>query len=619
MITDLQSPAILHWALELCREPACGVDAEGRVEWCNAAWRRAHPIAGTMELSECIDPSAWRRFRQAVTNGTGRTSLQAYLGEERIAGTLDLWSMSHSPPHWIVSFSPSRSRMTDLEEVPAMVVTLDANKRIRAANSRWLESLGFRLDQVVGEAFSRFLTADSAADAERLYLAPSEAVRSYDDLEQRFVSRNGSTRDVILSANLDASGATHIVSTEVTTLRRAQEELREAEEEKRRLLSEVLETQKLESLGLLAGGIAHDFNNLLVAIMGHASLALSDLDQDSPFLQHLEAISEASERAADLCRQLLGYSGMGSFVVEQVDLHSLVRGMVQMLEVSIAKKAKLHFRAVPIPSLVEADATQIRQVVMNLVTNSADAVDGSDGRISIETGHFFARAELLRTTILGDEVEQGFYAYVEVADNGCGMPEDFEDKIFAPFFSTKGTGRGLGLAAVIGIVRGHKGTLAIESSPGRGTKIRVMFPALVVEDGDDPAPAQEAEKENPTVLVVDDEFSVVTMSTQMLARLGMRAVTASNGAEALDVLGDPASSIDLVLLDMLMPEMKGDEVLQQLETRGVDVPILLMSGFNDGNTDGPTSSPLVRGFLPKPFRFESFAELVGRALCRPAD
>ena len=305
-------------------------------------------------------------------------------------------------------------------------------------------------------------------------------------------------------------------------------DLRQSEEQMRN-------AQKLESLGVLAGGIAHDFNNLLVGVLGNASLALSELPADSPARQFVQDVETSAQRAAELTRQMLAYSGRGKFVVEPVNLSQVVQEMTQLLRRVISKQARLslHLRD-DMPPIV-ADATQLRQVVMNLITNASDALLGESGLVTVRTGTVHADARMLAGTYLNEELPAGKYVYLEVTDSGVGMDAATRARIFEPFFTTKFTGRGLGLAAVLGIVRGHKGAIDVTSEPGCGTTFRVLFPAsaaLAEKPVTRNIPAAEW-KGSGLALVVDDEEAVRVVARHVLERSGFTVVEAATGEEAL--------------------------------------------------------------------------------------
>ena len=286
-------------------------------------------------------------------------------------------------------------------------------------------------------------------------------------------------------------------------------ELKQAEAERHRLEQQMLHAQKLESLGVLAGGIAHDFNNILMVIIGNADLALMHINNTSPIVDNLHQIEKAAARAADLAKQMLAYSGRGKFLIENLDLNSLLDEMLHMLQVSISKKAILRFNKHLHLPMVEADATQIRQIIMNLVINASEAIGEKSGVISISTGCMECDHNYLRDVWLDEKLSDGLYVYMEISDSGCGMDRETLSKIFDPFFTTKFTGRGLGMAAVLGIVRGHKGAIRVYSEPGKGTTFKILLPSsgkpnelFNIEN------SQDEWKGSGTVLLVDDEETV---------------------------------------------------------------------------------------------------------------
>lgn len=259
---------------------------------------------------------------------------------------------------------------------------------------------------------------------------------------------------------------------------RSLEQQKRLENERRAMEQQLLNAQKLESLGVLAGGIAHDFNNILMAIIGNADLALMRLDPGSPLAGNLNNIVKASNRAAELAKQMLDYAGKGTFSVETLDVNHLLRELRHMLEVSITKTAGLQFELnEPLPA-INADATQVRQIIMNLVLNASEAIGDARGVITISTGCWEGDRTSLQNVWLEENITIGRYVFLEVADSGCGMDQEVMTKIFDPFFSTKFTGRGLGMAAVLGIVRSHRGAIGIASEPGQGSRLTVLFPTV---------------------------------------------------------------------------------------------------------------------------------------------
>ncbi|HEY2413166.1 MAG TPA: PAS domain S-box protein [Pirellulaceae bacterium] len=379
---------------------------------------------------------------------------------------------------------------------------------------------------------------------------------------------------------------------------------KQADEEKRKLEAQIQHSQKLESLGVLAGGIAHDFNNLLTSILGNASLAQLELSDESPASPLLHQIEMAARRAADLTQQMLDYSGKGRFLIEVLRLDALVQEMAKLLGTVICKKATLRLDAAP--ATVEGDATQIRQVVMNLITNASDALQEQSGVIDVRTGVRQLDADFLRSALCFDELHAGDYAYVEVEDNGCGMSSETVAKIFDPFFTTKFSGRGLGLAAVQGIVRGHRGIINVTSTPGQGTLFQVFFPS-VLATASKPAASKAAAPEpatphgDGTVLIMEDDAGVATFTRLVLEDAGFQVLLACDGLEGLDLFQRHSQEIVLVLLDLTMPRLNGVETLQELRCMQPNIQVLVMSGYSEQDVSAHFAGLGASGFIQKPF------------------
>jgi PAS domain S-box-containing protein len=393
-------------------------------------------------------------------------------------------------------------------------------------------------------------------------------------------------------------------------------ERKRAEEEHRRLEEKMWHVQKLQSLGVLAGGIAHDFNNLLAAIQGNTDLALLFLPAAAPARQHVKEIGNAVQRAAELCRQMLAYSGKGRFVVQRHDLAAIVREMASILDVSISKKAVLRYHLAPLLPAIEADATQLRQVVMNLITNASEAIGEASGVISIITGKMECDRAYLEGSTLGHDRPEGEYVYLEVTDTGSGMDAETQQRIFDPFFTTKFTGRGLGLAAVLGIVRGHQGVIRVHSRPGEGSTFTVLFPAA--SGGAAPAEARPeataAWRGSGTVLLVEDEEAVRNVAKEMLECLGFQVVAAADGQEALAAYRAHADAIVCVLLDLTMPRMSGEETFRELRRLRPDLRIILSSGYNEQDVIQQFAGKGLAGFVQKPYTLGALQEAMRRAL-----
>ena len=385
------------------------------------------------------------------------------------------------------------------------------------------------------------------------------------------------------------------------------------------LEQQMLHAQKLESLGVLAGGIAHDFNNLLMGILGNTEVALEDLPEECACRESLAEVLRAGRRAADLVNQMLTYSGKRQPVVGVMDLNALIGEMVQLLRASIPPRVSLNYDLDDGLPLAPADETQIRQVIMNLITNAAEAIGDRTGTVDVRTRSLRVPDESASATLFGGrEVPPGDYIAVEVADDGCGMDEDTKARIFDPFFSTKFTGRGLGLAAALGIVNGHNGTLLLESTPGKGSTFTVLLPRT---EGEGEAvsppgipPADVPLRGSGRLLLVDDEEAVRNVAVRMLSRLGFDVETASDGNEAIHRFEENPTAFSAVVLDYSMPAMNGRQTYDALRQIRPDVQVVVMSGY--GNEESARNFPESEciHFVQKPFHFSELAAALGSAM-----
>jgi nitrogen-specific signal transduction histidine kinase/CheY-like chemotaxis protein len=373
--------------------------------------------------------------------------------------------------------------------------------------------------------------------------------------------------------------------------------------ERRQAEDALRQSQKLESLGVLAGGIAHDFNNLLTAILGNLNLAQTVISEESAALPYLENVEKSVLRAADLTKQMLAYSGKGRFVVKLHDLNQVVKEMTTLVKVSIPKKIALRFLLSPIPLPIEADAAQLHQVVMNLVTNASEAIGEMDGAITLATRVETLELGQVPSADPGQTLAPGPYAILEVSDSGSGMNAEVLARIFDPFFSTKASGRGLGLSAMLGILRGHKAGIQIQSQVNQGSTFTICFPLAQAAHEEPGAPDPRSNiRFSGVVLAVDDEPTVLEFTGQALDKLGFKAVLARDGQEAMELLTATPDRFDLVLLDLTMPRMDGRETLQRLRRLRPELPVILSSGYSDQESLKELASDPFLLFLPKPYR-----------------
>ena len=389
-------------------------------------------------------------------------------------------------------------------------------------------------------------------------------------------------------------------------------ERKRAEDTRKRLDERLQQAQKLESLGVLAGGIAHDFNNLLLGVMGNAGLAQMKLRPESPAQKYLLNVAAAAKSAAELTNQMLAYSGKGRFVVQPLHLSVMVEEMGHLLEAIISKKAVIKYEIAQDLPPFQGDASQVRQVVMNLITNASDAIGDRSGVITVTTGVLTADPAYIADMYMDSDLPGGFYVYIEVSDTGCGMDEETRKKIFDPFFTTKVAGRGLGLAALLGIVRGHRGTIKLYSEVGRGTTFKILFPAAGEPAEVSIVKPMQADQWRGTglVLVADDEELVREAATMILEAVGFQVLAVEDGRECVRVFRTRADDVCLVLLDMTMPHMGGEETFRELRRIRPDVRVVLSSGYNEQEATSSFAGKGLAGFIQKPYSPRQLVEMV---------
>jgi len=494
------------------------------------------------------------------------------------------------------------------------VLTIDPQEKTTFVNPKMAQMLGYTVEEMIGKALYDFMDAAARAEAIKHVKRRKQGIAEQFDFRLR--RKDGSELWMHVSTNpvYDANG----VYTGALAMMTDITERKQAAVEREKLDRKIRETQKLESFGVLAGGIAHDFNNLLTTILGNASIAAMELPPGSTAIICIEQITEATRNAADLCKQMLAYSGRGHFVIQKLDLGQLVEDTAQILQISISKKVVLRFHQQQDMLPIEADATQIRQVIMNLVINASDAIGDRTGVIRISTGLARVDRTYLSGTLMDTNPPEGEYVYLEVSDTGCGMSSETQAKIFDPFFTTKFTGRGLGLAAVLGILRGHKGAMKVTSEPGRGTTFKLLFPAASVKR-EHPVAAAAALvthqwRGEGAVLVVDDEEPVRKLVCNMMEVMGFTVLSASDGQKCVEIFRAEGNRIRLVLLDMTMPHLDGEETFRELRRLQHDVKVILSSGYSQQSITSQFAGRGLAGFIQKPFRFEELAQAVRSAL-----
>ncbi len=402
----------------------------------------------------------------------------------------------------------------------------------------------------------------------------------------------------------------------VVMVMRDRSQARRDDEERRKLEQKMQEAQRLESLGVLAGGIAHDFNNLLGAIMMNAEILNFKLPEASDQRASVADILHAANRAAELCQQMLAYAGKGKHQNAPFDLTLVVEDTLTLLHVVIAKKAEVQLSLNRTLPLTEGDTSQIRQVIMNLVLNASDSLEEANGTIAIETRIVTADQALLQQAVVGRELTTGNYLQLEVRDTGCGMSEETKARIFDPFFTTKFAGRGLGLAAVLGIVRSHHGALFLESKGGKGTCFRVLLPIadrakLPSTAAPEPAPEWRG---SGCILVVDDEAPIRSAATHVLKRFGFDVLVATDGVEALEILAQNHADIRLIITDLTMPRLNGFETANEVARLHPGLPVVVMSGFSEETATERFAQLPIQGYLQKPFTVQMLEKILRRVM-----
>jgi PAS domain S-box-containing protein len=466
---------------------------------------------------------------------------------------------------------------------------------------------GYTQDEMVGQNTFELIHPDDQVQVGSAFREVLNNPSATITIQYRYRNKDGSYAWMECTANNQLANP-HING--VIAISRDITDRKKMEDDRLDFQRQLLHAQKLESLGVLAGGIAHDFNNILLAIIGNADLALMRMNPESPAIENLHRIEQAAARAADLAKQMLAYSGKGKFVVEHLDLNRLLEEMLHMLEVSISKKAVLRLNLTPSLPSVEADATQLRQIIMNLVINASEAIGDKSGVIAITTGCMDCDQSYLKDVWLDENLTPGLFVYLEIADTGCGMDRDTMARIFDPFFTTKFTGRGLGMAAVLGIVRGHKGAIKVYSEAGKGSSFKVLLPASgrpeALFNG---ATAHDDWHGSGTVLLVDDEETVRGIGKEMLQELGFQTLTANDGREALALFREHPEIV-FVILDLTMPHMDGEQCFRELRQLRPDVKVIMSSGYNEYEVTQKFMGKGLAGFIQKPYKLSVLKEAI---------
>lgn len=613
-------------------------DSQNNLHFHNKAFKDAYQVqldnaiatfGHTVRLIDAASPDLVAKRQPHIDLATSGETVVFELDEMRPDGTLEMVQNIYIPHKENgevigrvslgIDISELRHAQKSLQEslelfdhvinnVPARIAYINRDNVLVFVNNRVKEHFGVTIEEAVGRQVQSFLPADYF---ERVY---PYAVQAYESKQEVVfetpLTLHGGKEIIersyyyphIINGRVEALFMLHM---DVTQIKRTEASLSRA--------------QKLESLGVLAGGIAHDFNNLLVAMLGQNSLALAKIEASHPAKRHIVQSIAASERAATLTQQMLAYSGRGSFTIGAINLNQLIADNLKLFEVSIPKRVQLVTNLLPNLPCIEADTAQMQQLIMNLIINAGQAIGDKNGRITISTSIEMItpdRGEFWEIT--GDTLVPGAYASIQVQDDGMGMDEDTKNKIFDPFYTTKETGTGLGLAAALGIIRGHNGGIRLYSEVGYGTVFHLLFPLMeeALPTGNrDVVLGDSAElTQTHTILVIDDEVDIVNTVADMLELKDIATIQTTRGKDAVRIYRQRQDEISLVLLDLMMPGMNGEEVFHKLRDINPDVKVVLSSGYSEAEATRRFIGQRLADFIQKPYDFNTLINKISGSL-----
>ena len=492
---------------------------------------------------------------------------------------------------------------------PNFIFAKDRQGRYTLVNKSLADAYGTTVDNLIGKCDADF--NNSKEEVQQFRRDDLEVMNTKKEKfipEEPVTESTGKVRFVqtVKRAIIDDDGNANQVlgvSADIT-------ERKKAEEEKERLNAKLYESQKMESIGLLAGGIAHDFNNLLAGIIGYASLASEELGPDHKTTNSINMIMQSADKASRLTRELLAYAEGGAQIRETFDLNKLVIDMLNILKANISSNITIEQNLSQLPVIINADYAQIQHIVMNMCINAGESIGDKLGKITITTGDVVTAGK--QCSDCGDSGTQ--YVFLEIIDTGCGMSEEVQGRIFDPFFSTKRFGRGMGLAAVQGIISRHNGHIKIDSSIDTGTKFTCCLPASFGVIPQKEKKVTSVNRGTETILVIDDEDSIKQVARLCLEKLGYNVLVASTGEEAINLCGNINTTIDLVILDLILPDMKGDEILSGILSKKPNVKVLASSGYSESTVLKQIKGEAVIGFIQKPYTIQELGNAVRQAL-----
>jgi PAS domain S-box-containing protein len=537
-------------------------------------------------------------------------------GDLLVFATIDITALKKAQND--LSGSEERYRLL-VETAHDVIIRHDLSGNVTFVNRAGLELTGFTEEEFVGRNALEIVPPELQAETierKNLRTAGNSGVFLYETV---FLDGRGRRVPMEISSTLMPGPVTG-GEPQVLLVARDISGRKLVEREQRELEARLRDAQKLESLGVLAGGIAHDFNNLLVAIMGNAELVRGDLPADSVNSKCLDSVLEAAGRAADLCHQMQAYAGDGQISVRPTDLNKLILDIQRLLQVSVSKRSHLHFELAENLPRVLIDEPQIRQVLMNLVSNAAESLGDEGGEIMVRTGVRDLTTASLKNVVGGEGLAAGPHVWCEVRDSGCGMDDEVALRIFDPFFTTKFAGRGLGMSAALGIIKGHDGGFTMDTGPASGTAMSFLLPvhqSAVAGPGRRRRRSPEkslVDLKGRLILVVDDDPSVRAVGESFLRRLGCQVLSAADGFEAVRIFGERHRDIQAVLLDFTMAGLDGMSVYRRLKVIRSDIPIILSSGYDAQEVADKTTGYDISGFVAKPYSIKMMRQVLSGVL-----
>jgi len=543
-------------------------------------------------------------------------------GDLLVFATIDITDLKQAQLE--LSGSEVRYRLL-VETAHDVIIRHDLSGNVTFVNKAGLRLTGYAEEEVIGRNAMDLIPTEfheEILERKKQRTGGDDGVFLYETV---FLDRNGHSVPMEVSSTLIPGSAMGGGEPQVLLVARDISERKQVEQEQRELEGRLRDAQKLESLGVLAGGIAHDFNNLLVTIMGNAELVMADLQKGSANRNSLDAVLEAAGRAADLCRQMQAYAGRGQISVQPENLNRLIMDIERLLQVSVSKRSNLHLELADDLPPVMIDKTQIRQVLMNLVVNAAESLGDEGGEIMLRTGEKELGTADLKKLVNGSNLEPGSHVWCEVRDSGCGMATEVADRVFDPFFTTKFAGRGLGMSAALGIIKGHDGGFMMETGPESGSTISFLLPAHRSAAAGLPRKrrrlpeAPSVDLTGKLILVVDDDPSVRTVGESFLRRLGCKVLSAADGFEAIRIFGERHRDIDAVLLDFTMTDMAGMSAYRRLRVIRSDIPVILSSGYGSREVEEKTRGFDIAGFMAKPYSLNMMRKVLAEVLSGAGD